>query len=45
MKVLEMGGFSMTVYDRSVREAACGLFDRGAGYKSARVDWASRPKP
>ena len=35
MKVLEMGGFSMTVYDRSVREAACGLFDRGVGYKSA----------
>lgn len=29
IKVLEMGGFSMTVYDRSVRELACGLFERG----------------
>ncbi len=25
----------MTIYDRSVRELACGLFDRGLGYKSA----------
>lgn len=25
----------MTVYDRSVRELACGLFDRGLGHKSA----------
>lgn len=22
----------MTIYDRSVRERACGLFDRGFGY-------------
>ena len=44
MKVLEMGGFSMTVYDRSVREAACGLFDRGAGYKSAARRLGVPPK-
>ncbi|MBE6468855.1 MAG: helix-turn-helix domain-containing protein [Coriobacteriaceae bacterium] len=25
----------MTIYDRSVREAACGLFERGLGCKSA----------
>lgn len=25
----------MTVYDRSVRERACGLFDRGLGHKAA----------
>lgn len=25
----------MTVYDRSVRELACGLFDRGLGHKAA----------
>lgn len=25
----------MTVHNRSVREAACGLFDRGLGYESA----------
>ena len=27
----------MTVYDRSVREAACGLFERGLGYDAAAV--------
>lgn len=25
----------MTIYDRSVREAACGLFDRGLGHEAA----------
>ena len=25
----------MTIYDRSVREMACGLFERGLGYKAA----------
>ena len=34
-KVLEMGGFSMTIYDRSVRGLACGLFDRGFGHEAA----------
>ena len=34
----------MTVYDRSVREAACGLFDRGAGYKSAARRLGVPPK-
>ena len=34
-KVLEMGGFSMTIYDRSVRERACGLFERGLGHEAA----------
>ena len=34
-KVQEMGGFSMTIYDRSVREAACGLFERGLGHEAA----------
>ncbi|EEP43758.1 hypothetical protein COLINT_03542, partial [Collinsella intestinalis DSM 13280] len=30
-----MGGFSMTIYDRSVRERACGLFERGLGHEAA----------
>ena len=34
-KVRVMGGFSVTIYDRSVREMACGLFERGLGYKAA----------
>ena len=34
-KVLEMGGFSMTIYDKSVRGLACGLFDRGFGHEAA----------
>lgn len=34
----------MTVYDRSVREAACGFFDRGAGYKSAARRLGVPPK-
>ena len=34
-KVRTMGGSSMTIYDRSVRERACGLFDRGFGSESA----------
>ena len=25
----------MTIYDRSVREAACGLFERGLGHEAA----------
>ena len=34
----------MTVYDRSVREAVCGLFDRGVGYKSAARRLGVPPK-
>lgn len=33
-EVLEMGGFSMTIYGRSVRGLACGLFDRGLGHEA-----------
>lgn len=34
----------MAVYDRSVREAACGLFERGIGYESAARRLGVPPK-
>ena len=34
----------MTVYDRSVRELACGLFGRGLGYRSAAKRLGVPPK-
>ena len=34
----------MAVYDRSVREAACGLFERGLGYESAARRLGVPPK-
>ena len=34
----------MTIYDRSVRELACGLFDRGLGYDAAASHLGIPPK-
>lgn len=43
-KVLEMGGFPMTIYDGSARGLACDLFDRGLGYRvvAGRMPMVSR---
>ena len=35
----------MTIYDRSVRERACDLFDRGLGRDAPRASLASRSRP
>ena len=39
-----MGGSSVAIYDRSVRELACGLFDRGFGYDAAAKRLGIPPK-
>lgn len=34
----------MTIYDRSVRERACGLFERGLGHEAAAARLGIPPK-